>query len=237
MCLQRHITGATPFVNQTLEVGNLWYYIFYVNSVLSLVTYERSSFLVSLGWNLTLKLGVVTSPGYFLSSRQSCIMSQSSGSDETKDWPVCSIWKNVETTKMSCFYYLNHTDVLLRGPCWLFQTTFKVVPLLSTVCVFVHKKKKLYKPMCTNSHDPFLFFCRQVMFPNAECPHKKLTFKALYISFEKVQRSKICICQRQDGAMHLTHHLCYTVLCFNCTVTPAFHWNKWIIERGKGDRK
>lgn len=39
-----------------------------------------------------MKLGVVTSPGYFLSSRQSC-MSQSSGSDEMNDWPVCSICK------------------------------------------------------------------------------------------------------------------------------------------------
>lgn len=48
--------------------------------------------MLSLGWNLTLKLGVVTSPGYFLSSRQSC-MSQSSGSDEMNDWPVCSICK------------------------------------------------------------------------------------------------------------------------------------------------
>lgn len=43
-------------------------------------TYTRTSFLLSLGRNLILKLLVVTSPGYFLSSKFSC--SSSSPSDD-----------------------------------------------------------------------------------------------------------------------------------------------------------
>lgn len=43
-------------------------------------TYTRTSFLLSLGRNLILKLFVVTSPGYFLSSKLSC--SSSSPSDD-----------------------------------------------------------------------------------------------------------------------------------------------------------
>lgn len=53
-------------------------------------THESSSFLLSLGWSLTFRLLLVTSPGYFLSSRQSCIRSPSSGSDDTNDWPAGS---------------------------------------------------------------------------------------------------------------------------------------------------
>lgn len=55
------------------------------------VTYTRTSFLLSLGWNLTLKVLVVTSPGYFLSSRFS--WSSSSPSDEVYDGAMYSTWR------------------------------------------------------------------------------------------------------------------------------------------------
>lgn len=57
-------------------------------------TYTRTSFLLSLGWNLTLKLLVVTSPGYFLSSRFS--WSSSSPSDEVYDGAIYSTWRRVK---------------------------------------------------------------------------------------------------------------------------------------------
>lgn len=54
-------------------------------------TYKSRSFLSTLGTNLTLlKLEVVTSPGYFLSSRLSWVPSSSSPSDEAYDWVLCS---------------------------------------------------------------------------------------------------------------------------------------------------
>lgn len=64
------------------------------------VTYTRTSFLLSFGWNLTLKLVVVTSPGYFLSSRFS--WSSSSPSDEVYDGAIYSTWRKVKhVTKVS----------------------------------------------------------------------------------------------------------------------------------------
>lgn len=74
--------------------------------------------------------------------------------------------------------------------CWLFKIMSD--GFVARFWLFVYKQRDF-----ANHHvhtilytDPFLFFCRQLMFPNAECLHKKFTFKALYISFETVQRRK-----------------------------------------------
>lgn len=63
------------------------------------VTYTRTSFLLSLGWNLTLKLLVVTSPGYFLSSRFS--WSSSSPSEEVYEGAAYSTWREVKRAAVS----------------------------------------------------------------------------------------------------------------------------------------
>ncbi|TNN51571.1 hypothetical protein EYF80_038210 [Liparis tanakae] len=60
------------------------------------------SFLLSLGWNLTLKLPVVTSPGYFLSSRFS--WSSSSPSEEVYDGAVNSTWRKTHGGNKRCHW-------------------------------------------------------------------------------------------------------------------------------------
>lgn len=61
---------------------------------------------------------------------------------------------------------------------------------------------------------------------------KNLHSKPFIFLLKKFKGVQISICQSQDGAMHLTHHLFYTVQCFNCTVTLAFQWNKWWRQNG-----
>lgn len=101
------------------------------------------------------------------------------------------------------------------------------------ICV---QAKKLCKPPCAYKTTliPFFFLSRQVM---QSVLIKNLHSNPFIFLLKKFKGVKISICQSQDGAMHLTHHLCCTVQCFNCTVSLTFQWNKWIIERGQGDRK
>lgn len=90
------------------------------------VTYTRTSFLLSFGWNLTLKLVVVTSPGYFLSSRFS--WSSSSPSDEVYDGAIYSTWRKVKhVTKVSpgkrhCVWLWHNSIILSTFLCPSFVT-------------------------------------------------------------------------------------------------------------------
>lgn len=86
--------------------------------------------------------------------------------------------------------------------------------------------KKLCKPPCAFMSLLwllFFFFCRQVM---QSVLIKNLLSKPFISLLKEFKGVKISICQSQDGAMHLTHHLCCTVQCFNCTAMLTFHWNQ-----------
>lgn len=80
--------------------------------MVKVVTYIRTSFLLSLGRNLTLKLLVVTSPGYFLSSRFS--WSSSSPSDEVYEGAVYSTWRKVKVSQHEVALFIRRPPVSNR---------------------------------------------------------------------------------------------------------------------------
>lgn len=97
--------------------------------------------------------------------------------------------------------------------------------------------KKLCKPPCAYMSLLwliFLFFCRQVM---QSVLIKNLLSKPFISLLKEFKGVKISICQSQDGAMHLTHHLCCTVQCFNCTAMLTFHWNQINNRQRTGERE
>ncbi len=94
-CFYINLIHLSSLPVNRLHGNERWNYVL-KGGILTVVTYTRISFLLSLGWNLTLKLVVVTSPGYFLSSRFS--WSSSSPSEEVYEGAVYSTYRKVNSS-------------------------------------------------------------------------------------------------------------------------------------------
>lgn len=124
-------------------------------------------------------------------------------------------------SKLQSFCYLN-SNVLL---CTLTILDQLWMTTLSQQFDYLYTSKEtLQTTMCTQVSTliPFYSFVDNWCFQMQNVLIKNLHSRPFIFLLKKFKGVKISICQSQDGAMHLTHHLCCIVQCFNCIVTLVF---------------